>query len=108
MPKMAAGGLSGSHDCANRGSPFIPSKRYSDRFISFLHGEMLGNTQSLINSGWWLRSNGLEMIRPASEGRAAWAETTSLGSVRSAQDQLQGKDTPAGRRESITRSWHRD
>jgi hypothetical protein len=54
------------------------------------------------------RPNGLEMSRLAGEGRAAWAETSYAGSVLSAQDQLQGKDTPASRRESITRSWHRD
>jgi len=33
--------------------------------------------------------NGLEMSRPAGEGRAAWAETSCTGAVPSAQDQTQ-------------------
>jgi hypothetical protein len=52
--------------------------------------------------------NGLEMSRLAGEGRAAWAETGRTGSVPSAQDQLQGKDTPAAWLESISGRWHRD
>src|SRR3990172_13159447 len=52
--------------------------------------------------------NGLEMSRPAGEGMAAWAEASFTGSVPSGQDQLQGKDTPAGRPESIRGSWQRD
>ena len=48
------------------------------------------------------------MSRPAGEGRAAWVETTYLGSVPSGQDQLQGKDTPAGRPVSISGRWQRD
>jgi len=46
--------------------------------------------------------------RPAGEGRAAWAETGYLGSVRPAQDQTQDKDTPAGRPVSINGRWQRD
>ena len=52
--------------------------------------------------------NGLEMSRLAGEGRAAWAETSCAGSVRSAQDKTQVKDTPAGRLESISGRWQRD
>jgi hypothetical protein len=52
--------------------------------------------------------NGLEMSRLAGEGRAAWAETSRTGSVPSAQDQTQGKDTPAGRPLSISVRWQRD
>jgi hypothetical protein len=52
--------------------------------------------------------NGVEMSRLAGEGRAAWAETSYPGSVRSAQDQLQAKDTPAGRAVSIISRWQRD
>ena len=66
-------------------------------------------------SGGTLAPNGLEICgaplwgsRPAGEGRAAWAETSCTGVVPSAQDQLQGKDTPAARPESISGSWPRD
>jgi len=52
--------------------------------------------------------NGLEMSRLAGEGRAAWAETNCIGSMPSAQDELQVKDTPAGRPVSISGSWQRD
>ena len=52
--------------------------------------------------------NGLEMSRLAGEGKAAWAETRYTGSVRSAQDQTQDKDTPAARLESISGRWPRD
>ena len=52
--------------------------------------------------------NGLEMSRLAGEGRAAWAETSCSGPVPSAQDQLQAKDTPAGRAVSISSRWQRD
>src|SRR3989304_4801201 len=52
--------------------------------------------------------NGLEMSRLAGEGRAASAEDRRTGSVPSAQDQLQGKDTPAAWPESISGSWQRD
>src|SRR3990172_10400017 len=60
---------------------------------------------------WWLRAappNGLEMSRLAGEGRAAWAETSCTGSEPSAKDQLQAKDTPAGRAVSISSRWQRD
>ena len=52
--------------------------------------------------------NGLEMSRPAGEGKAAWAETSRAGTVRSAWGQPHVKDPLAGRPESITRSWRRD
>jgi hypothetical protein len=52
--------------------------------------------------------NGLEMSRLAGEGRADWVETRYTGSVRSAQDQTQVKDTPASRPESISGRWQRD
>jgi hypothetical protein len=49
----------------------------------------------------WLLPNGLEMSRPAGEGRAAWADTSYPGPVRPAKDQTQAKDTLACRPESI-------
>jgi len=52
--------------------------------------------------------NGLEMSRLAGEGRAAWVETNCTGSVPSAQDQLQAKNTPGAWLESISDSWQRD
>jgi hypothetical protein len=48
------------------------------------------------------------MSRLAGEGRAAWAETSNAGSVRSGQNQTQVKDTPGVRLVSITEPWQRD
>jgi len=45
--------------------------------------------------------NGLEMSRLAANGDVPWPETSCGGPVPAAQDQLQGKDTPAGMPESI-------
>jgi hypothetical protein len=52
--------------------------------------------------------NGLEMSRLAVPGDAPSAEASFPGSAPWAQDQLQGKDTPVARRESISGSWQRD
>src|SRR3972149_1693452 len=48
------------------------------------------------------------MSRLAAKGSGPPGETSSPGSVRSAQDQLQGKDTPAAWLESISGRWQRD
>jgi len=49
------------------------------------------------------------MSRLAASGDVPSAEASFPGSaVPSAQDQLQGKDTPAGRPESISGHWQRD
>ena len=48
------------------------------------------------------------MSRLAAKGNGPPGETSFPGSVRSAQDQLQGKDTPAAWLESISGRWQRD
>ena len=52
--------------------------------------------------------NGLEMSRLAATGDVPWPEASCGGPVPTAQDQTQGKDTPAGMPESISGRWQRD
>src|SRR3990172_5832553 len=58
------------------------------------------------NGGW--TPNGLEMSRLAAKGNGPPGEASFPGAVRSAQDQLKGKDTPAAWLESISGRWQRD
>ena len=52
--------------------------------------------------------NGLEMSRLAATGDVPWPEASCGGPVPSAQDQLQGKDTPAASPVSVSVRWQRD